>query len=89
MEPRTLYDITDPQDREEVAHWIKHGVYNYALAIPEEPPKADIEDLFKKAGHSQVHIDTAKWPKEAKITTETKTYHLKKVEEGIYRLVVD
>ncbi|MEM1807536.1 MAG: hypothetical protein QW259_08105 [Pyrobaculum sp.] len=89
MEPRILYDITDPVDREELAHWVKKGVYNYAVAMPEEVPTAELEDLFKKAGYLHISIDAARWPKEATVATERGVYRFRKIEEGIYRLSID
>ncbi len=86
METRALYDVTEPEDRKELAQLIKAGVFNYAVLIPEDLPTGDLEALFKEAGYREVSLDVSKWPREATVKTESGVYTFKKVEEGVYKI---
>ncbi|ACB39166.1 hypothetical protein [Pyrobaculum neutrophilum] len=88
MEPRAFYDITEEEDRAELAKLIKAGVYSYAVLIPEDLPRRDVEEVFRAAGFSRVEVDASSWPRQIAVRTEGGTYVFKKVEEGVYRLSV-
>ena len=86
METRAFYDVTEPEDRKELAQLIKAGVFNYAVLIPEDLPTGDLEALFKEAGYREVSLDVSKWPREVTVKTENGVYTFKKVEEGVYKI---
>jgi hypothetical protein len=86
VETRAFYDVTEPEDRRELAQLIKAGVFNYAVLIPEDLPAGDLEALFKEAGHREVFLDASKWPRQVTVKTENGAYTFKKVEEGVYKI---
>jgi hypothetical protein len=86
METRPFYDVTEPEDRKELARLIKAGVFNYAVLIPEDLPTGDLEALFKEAGYREVSLDASKWPRQVTVKTENGIYSFKKVEEGVYKI---
>jgi hypothetical protein len=86
VEVRTFYDVTEPEDRRELAQLIKAGVFNYAVLIPEDLPTGDLEALFKEAGCREVSLDAYKWPRQVTVKTENGVYTFKKVEEGVYKI---
>jgi len=86
VETRAFYDVTEPEDRKELAQLIKAGVFNYAVLIPEDLPTGDLEALFKEAGYREVSLDVSKWPREVTVKTENGVYTFKKVEEGVYKI---
>jgi hypothetical protein len=86
VEARAFYDVTEPEDRKELAQLIKAGVFNYAVLIPEDLPTGDLETLFKEAGYREVSLDVSKWPREVTVKTEDGVYTFKKVEEGVYKI---
>jgi len=86
MEPRAFYDVTAEEDRAEVAQFIKAGVFNYALLMPEDFPRGDLEDVFKRAGFAQVEVDASQWPRRVVVKTERGAFRLEKVEEGVYKI---
>jgi hypothetical protein len=86
VETRAFYDVTEPEDRKELAQLIKAGVFNYAVLIPEDLPTGDLEALFKEAGYREVSLDVSRWPREVTVKTENGVYTFKKVEEGIYKI---
>ncbi len=86
MEARAFYDVTEPEDRKELAQLIKAGVFNYAVLIPEDLPTSDLETLFKEAGYREVSLDVSRWPREVTVKTEDGVYTFKKVEEGVYKI---
>ncbi|AFA40255.1 hypothetical protein Pogu_2228 [Pyrobaculum oguniense TE7] len=86
MEPRLIYDVTEEEDREELAQLVRGGVFDYAVLIPEDLPRDDVEEVFKKAGFSRVEVDASSWPRELAVKTERGVYLFKKVEEGVYRI---
>jgi hypothetical protein len=86
VETRAFYDVTEPEDRKELAQLIKAGVFNYAVLIPEDLPTGDLEALFKEAGYREVSLDVSRWPREVTVKTEDGIYTFKKVEEGVYKI---
>lgn len=86
MEPRSFYDVTDPEDRKELALFVKAGVFDYAVLIPEDLPREELVDLFKAAGYSAVEVDASSWPRQVVVRTEGGNYLFKKVEEGVYKI---
>jgi hypothetical protein len=86
VETRAFYDVTEPEDRKELAQLIKAGVFNYAVLIPEDLPTDDLETLFKEAGYREVSLDVSRWPREVTVKTENGAYTFKKVEEGVYKI---
>lgn len=86
MEPRSIYDLTDEEDRREAARFIAMGATGLAFAIPEDLDTGLLEDLFKKAGASTVVVDASGWPREVVASTDKGLFRFKKVEEGVYRL---
>lgn len=86
MEPRSFYDITEAEDRKELAQLIKTGVFGYAVLIPEDLPAGEIEAVFREAGLREVAVDASRWPRQVVVRTEAGVYVFKKVEEGVYRL---
>ena len=86
MEARAFYDVTEPEDRRELAQLIKAGVFNYAVLIPEDLPTGDLEAVFKEAGYGEVSLDASKWPRQVTVKTENGAYTFKKVEEGVYKI---
>jgi hypothetical protein len=86
VETRAFYDVTEPEDRKELAQLIKADVFNYAVLIPEDLPTGDLEALFKEAGYREVSLDVSKWPREVTVKTENGVYTFKKVEEGVYKI---
>jgi len=89
VETRAFYDVTEPEDRRELAQLIKAGIFNYAVLIPEDLPTGDLETLFKEAGHREVSLDASKWPRQVTVKTENGAYAFKKVEEGVYKIHKD
>jgi hypothetical protein len=89
VETRAFYDVTEPEDRRELAQLIKAGIFNYAVLIPEDLPTRDLETLFKEAGHREVSLDASKWPRQVTVKTENGAYTFKKVEEGVYKIHKD
>ena len=89
METRAFYDVTEPEDRKELAQLIKAGVFNYAVLIPEDLPTDYLEALFKEAGYREVSLDVSRWPREVTVKTEDGIYTFKKVEEGVYKIHKD
>ncbi len=86
MEPRSIYDLTDEEDRREAARFIAMGVRGLAFAVPEDLDASLLEDLLKKAGASSAIVDASDWPREVRVTTDKGVFRLKKIEEGVYRL---
>jgi len=86
VEARAFYDVTEPEDRKELAQLIKAGVFSYAVLIPEDLPTGDLEAVFKEAGHREVSLDASKWPRQVTVKTENGAYTFKKVEEGVYKI---
>ncbi len=86
MEPRSFYDITEAEDRRELAQLIKAGIFSYVVLIPEDLPAGEIEAVFREAGFREVVVDASKWPRQAAVRTEAGVYVFKKVEEGVYKL---
>ncbi|MEZ0319550.1 MAG: hypothetical protein ABWK05_06135 [Pyrobaculum sp.] len=86
MEPRSAYDLTDPEDRKELARFVKEGVFSYAVLIPEDLPREELVDLFKAAGYDAVEVDSSSWPRQVFVKTRGGRYLFKKVEEGVYRI---
>lgn len=86
MEPRSFYDITEPEDRRELAQLVKAGVFSYAVMIPEDLPRREVEDVFREAGFVHVEMDASGWPRQITIETEGGVFLLKKVEEGVYKI---
>jgi hypothetical protein len=86
VEARAFYDVTEPDDRRELAQLIKAGVFSYAVLIPEDLPTGDLEAVFKEAGHREVSLDASKWPRQVTVKTENGAYTFKKVEEGVYKI---
>jgi hypothetical protein len=86
VETRAFYDVTEPEDRKELAQLIKAGVFNYAVLVPEDLPAGDLEALFKEAGYREVSLDVSRWPREVTVKTEDGVYTFKKVEEGVYKI---
>jgi hypothetical protein len=86
VEARAFYDVTEPEDRRELAQLIKAGVFNYAVLIPEDLPAGDLEAVFKEAGHREVFLDASKWPRRVTVKAENGAYTFKKVEEGVYKI---
>jgi hypothetical protein len=86
VEARAFYDVTEPEDRRELAQLIKAGIFNYAVIIPEDLPTGDLEAVFKEAGHRETSLDASKWPRQVTVKTENGAYTFKKVEEGVYKI---
>ncbi|MCX8136841.1 hypothetical protein [Pyrobaculum aerophilum] len=86
MEPRSFYDVTEAEDRRELAQWIKAGVFNYAVLIPDDLPKVEIVETFKMAGFNHVEIDDSSWPRRIVVKTEGGSYIFRKIEEGVYKI---
>jgi hypothetical protein len=86
VEPRSFYDITEPEDRRELAQLVKAGVFSYAVLIPEDLPRKEVEDVFKEAGFLHVEIDASGWPRQIAVKTEGGVFLLQKVEEGVYKI---
>ncbi|ABL88432.1 conserved hypothetical protein [Pyrobaculum islandicum DSM 4184] len=86
METRSFYDVTESEDRKELARLIRVGVFDYAVLIPEDLPKGDIEEIFREAGYREVFVDISAWPRQIVVRTEDGVYAFKKVEEGVYKI---
>ncbi|MGC9051800.1 hypothetical protein, partial [Pyrobaculum sp.] len=86
VEPRSFYDITEPEDRRELAQLVKVGVFSYAVLIPEDLPRRDVEDVFREAGFLHVEIDASGWPRQITVKTEKGVFTFRKVEEGVYKI---
>ena len=93
-ELRTLYDITNEEDRNELAEFMKKGVkLDTTFLIPEDLSEVieSFKDLINKLGAELIEIDHKNWPKmlivKYRFQGQEKELKLKKVEEGAYKPV--
>ena len=93
-ELRTFYDITNEEDRTELAEFIKKGIkLNTTFLIPEDLSEVieSFKDLINKLGAELIEINHKNWPKilivKYRLQGQERELKLKKVEEGAYRPV--